>query len=300
MIAAVAPASAAVPSGNLLANPGGEDAPGASDTSTVFVPGWTTTGSFTAVAYGTPGFHGPVEGGGANYFTGGDGSEVAQASQTFDVSADAGLIDECRVSAKATGWFGGFEAQNDRAGADVAFLAADGSSLGSIQTGFPTAADRDGLTRFLTYSRTGQVPPGTRRMSFSVTAQRTDGTYNDGYADNLSLSLEEKPPPAGGVAHIPQAGRSVVVRRVRGTVTSSYTITLHLVPGLCIGEDDIKEALDAINLLLPGEPEIDATRREVSLTAAQDASGAAETALFSRGAFKIARRRPPSRSRSSL
>ena len=121
-----------------------------------------------------------------------------------------------------------------------------------------------------------------------MTAQRTDGTYNDGYADNLSLSLEEKPPPAGGVAHIPQAGRSVVVRRVRGTVTSSYTITLHLVPGLCIGEDDIKEALDAITLLLPGEPEIDATRGEVALTAAQDASGAAETALFSRGAFKIA------------
>lgn len=286
-----APAGAAVPSGNLLRNPGAEDGPGARDTSTVPVPQWTTTGSFTARAYGTPGTLGPFEGGGANFFAGGEGSEVATGSQTVDVAADSELVDACRVNATASGWFGGLAGQGDSAGAEVAFIGAGGENLGGLpRLGDPTAADRGGTSGYLAYSQTRQVAPGTRAIRFTVSARRTDGTYNDGYADNLSLSLAETEPPSGGVALIPEAGRSVIVRRVRGTVVLSYTITIRVPQGSCIGNDDIQTIVDAIAVRLVGKPVIDATRGEVALTAAQDASGVAQTALFSKGAFKLAQK----------
>ena len=285
-------AHAAVPSGNLVRNPGAEDGPGAQDTSTVPVPGWATTGSFTAVAYGdAPGFLGPIDGGGAGFFAGGDGSEAAQAVQEFDVAPDAGLIDQCRVSATASGWFGGAGSQGDSARAEVAFLGADRAVIGTgIQIGNPTVADRGGASGYRSYTQTARVVPGTRVIRFTVIASRTDGTYNDGYADNLSLALAESAAPAGGVAQIPEAGRSVVVTRVRGTVTIRNTLVVHVSPGSCLGEDDLQTIIDAVALLLVFKPEVDATRGEVAMTAAQDAKGAAETARFSKGAFKVAQK----------
>ena len=56
-LVAAAPAGAAVPTGNLLVNPGAEAGPGAPDASTQpAVPGWTVESTFTAVQYGAPAF----------------------------------------------------------------------------------------------------------------------------------------------------------------------------------------------------------------------------------------------------
>src|SRR3954447_15559821 len=75
-LAAAGAAGAAVPSGNLVQNPGAEAAEGASDASTVKAPPqWGTTPSLTAVKYGTPLFPSTEVsssiGGGANFFAGG-------------------------------------------------------------------------------------------------------------------------------------------------------------------------------------------------------------------------------------
>ena len=76
-----APASADLPSGNLVVNPGAEAAPGAQDSATsVPLPGWTVSGPLTAVAYGASSFptteDGTRLGGGANFFAGGPDGDV--------------------------------------------------------------------------------------------------------------------------------------------------------------------------------------------------------------------------------
>jgi hypothetical protein len=286
-------ADAALPEGNLLRNPGAEDGPGANNTSTVVAPPeWTTMGSFTAVAYGTPntlGFGQRPSDSGANFLAGGEGSELASGYQTIDVAANAQEIDACRVTATARGYFGGLDTQDDRAGADVAFFGEDGGAIDVFQTGYPTAADRNNTSGYLSYEKTARVPAGTRAIRFTVTAQRTDGTYNDGYADNLSLTLAETPPPSGSTSTaVPVSGQTVILRLVRGTVVFDYTITIFFPGGPCsITQEDVQRILDAVAVLLQGRPVVDATKGEVELTAAKDSSGATQTARLSRGAFRI-------------
>lgn len=283
--ATAATAGAAVPTGNLLQNPGAEDALGPP-------PAWTVAGSLTAVAYGTPGTLGldqrPSDGG-ANFFAGGEGGDIETGYQTIDVSAAAKEIDACRVSATAAGSFGGLESQGDRAGANVAFFSSSGEVIDVLQMGFPTAADRGGISGLLSYTKTARLPGGTRSIRYTLTAQRTDGSYNDGYADNLSLTLAETDPPSSsGAAPVPVAGQSVVVAVVRGSATLRYTVTIHIPGGACtISPEDVQRLIDAVAVALQGRPVIDATKGEVQLTAAKDASGATQTGRFSGGVFGI-------------
>ena len=61
------------------------------------------------------------------------------------------------------------------------------------------------------------MPSGTRSIQVVLTARRTEGTYNDGYADNVSLTLGPAPQPVVGVS-VNVAPVSGVVRvRLRGT-----------------------------------------------------------------------------------
>ncbi len=52
-----------------------------------------------------------------------------------------------------------------------------------------TEADRQGLTALLSTARTVAVPVGTRAIHAVLTMTRTDGTFNDGYADSLGVKL---------------------------------------------------------------------------------------------------------------
>jgi hypothetical protein len=75
---------------------------------------------------------------------------------------------------------------------------------------------------------------------------------------------------------------------VRGIVVFSYTITIFFPGGPCaLSQGDVQRLVDAIAVLLPGRPVIDATKGEVELTAAKDSSGGTQTARFSSGAFRI-------------
>src|SRR3954454_6606676 len=109
-----APASAALPAGNLVVNPGAEAGPGATDSGgQPALPGWTVTSTFTAVAYGTPEFLTTDDaaklGGGANFFVGGPGGEVSSASQTIDVSgARTDIEGPSGVSATLSALIGGY------------------------------------------------------------------------------------------------------------------------------------------------------------------------------------------------
>jgi len=53
--------------------------------------------------------------------------------------------------------------------------------------------DRGGLTSFLFRAATNPVPSGTRQIKLLLTMTRQSGSYNDGYADNLSLVLRGSP-----------------------------------------------------------------------------------------------------------
>jgi hypothetical protein len=76
------------------------------------------------------------------------------------------------------------------------FARADDYPLGRVQIGGFRAADRGNVTKLMRDSRTGLVPPGTRNILLTFTANRETGPYNDGYADDLSLVLPEPGAPA--------------------------------------------------------------------------------------------------------
>jgi hypothetical protein len=194
-------ASAALPGENLLQNPGAESAPGAPDAATIVPPpGWATTGEFTEVRYGASGGFPDVAvsaqiAGGANFFAGGNAA-VSTGTQAVDVSAAATQIDANGAQATLNAYIGGFDSQNDSATVVAVYLDAGGNQLGApVQIGPVTAADRTYKTTLLPRSTTAAVPAGTRQIRVVMTATRLDGSFNDGYIDNLRLSLSPQGAP---------------------------------------------------------------------------------------------------------
>jgi hypothetical protein len=196
---------------NLIVNGDAEAGPAPSLTTVVAVPGWTTiTGSFTVVSYATGGGFptnanpGPSNRG-ANFFTGGPGDDngVSVAVQSIDLSAGAADIDAGSVAFDLSGFLGGFSNQSDNARLLVSFLAEGGLGLGLAEIGPVTRTDRADLTGLLSRSATGFVPVGTRQVGLELRMTRLNGAYNDGYADNLALTLTgpATPPP---VANVPE------------------------------------------------------------------------------------------------
>jgi hypothetical protein len=198
-----APAGAQAPSGtsalfatNLLVNGDAESDTGAPSNSQVVKPtGWTTTGEFTAVQYGASGGFpdknspGPSDRG-KNFFGGGNVAK-STATQTIDLSSGAQAIDSGGVRFTLAGWLGGYGSQDDNAQATVTFLNAAGSALGVGRIGPVTAANRRSTTGLFKRSATGSVPVHARAARVVVTATRFEGTYNDGYSDDLSLVLNK-------------------------------------------------------------------------------------------------------------
>lgn len=185
-------AGSGVPAGNLLRNPGAEAAAGAQDTETVAVPDWTVEGAFTAVQYGAPGFltqeQSGTWAGGANFFGGGIGAS-SSAAQTVDVSAAAAEIDSGDVTVTLSALLGGYDGQDDAATVTARLLDGAGATLGAVTLGPVTRTDRGDATTLLSRTATQAVPAGTRAIVVRIDAARAAGSYNDGYADNLSLTL---------------------------------------------------------------------------------------------------------------
>jgi hypothetical protein len=267
---AAAPAGAAVPSGNLVVNPGAEAGPGSPDASQQLpLPGWTVESTFTAVQYGAPSFlttaDGAALGGGVNFFAGGPGGATAAATQVIDVSAAAAEIDAAKVSATLSALLGGYATQTDHATVTATFLSAAGAPIGSVGLPTVTATDRNGVTALVARSASAAVPAGTRLVSVRIDATRDEGSYNDGYIDNVSLVL-------GGGA--PVFHKTVVVRVVSGKVRvrrpgSRAFVELSGSEGIPLGST------------------VDTLSGVVELTSVPKAGGTPQSARFYEGVFKV-------------
>jgi hypothetical protein len=241
-------AHAAVPSGNLLQNGDAESGAGATDSSTVSpspIPGWTTTPNFTEHAYDPKGSGdfpdtdvATAIAGGNQFFAGGppaSGDNTTEtATQDVDVSGAATEIDGGGVTATLAADIGGFSSQEDNAVITATFLGSGGQELGHLTIGPVTATDRGMNTNLLARSTTGDVPAGARKVHVVITATRTDGSYNDAYVDNLSLTLTSKPAtsPGGGQPQVTgPAGNPLGLPAPHGCVdTRKFSFKLHHAP----------------------------------------------------------------------
>jgi len=266
---AAAPADAVVPGGNLLVNPGAEAGPGAPDASAQpAVPGWTVESTFTAVQYGAPAFltvaDGAALGGGANFFAGGPGGATSAGTQVVDVSGAAAEIDAGKVAATLSALLGGYATQTDHATVTATFLNAAGAPAGTV--GLPTVAptERGSVTALVARSASAPVPAGTRGISVRIDAIRDEGSYNDGYVDNVRLVL------AGPAVF----NKTVVVRVVSGKVRirvpgSNQFVDLTGTEGIPLGST------------------VDTLSGVVELTSVPRAGGSPQSARFYEGVFKV-------------
>jgi hypothetical protein len=189
-----------VPQGNLLRNPGAEDGQASqSGETTVEIPAWQTTSTFTVVPYGGGGapdfFTFPPTSesdrihGGKNFFSGGFRAGTSTATQTVDTSRAATLVDAGRVTATLSAWLSGFLSQPDPGTVEADFMGERGGPLGSVKIGPVTPDERDRDLKFVQKLAEAPVPPGTRTVRVTMTAVQQEGTYDDAYFDNLSFSL---------------------------------------------------------------------------------------------------------------
>jgi len=292
------PVGAAAAVTNLLQNPGAEAGPGGSDSSGGMPPpGWTVTGDLTTVQYGAAGGFPTTANsasidGGANFFAGGN-SPSSTASQTVDVAGGESGIDANTVSATLSGDLGGYATQDDSMVVVATYLSATGASLGSLTIGPVTQADRNGQTTLLPRSASGAVPAGTRSIQVVMTATRQEGTYNDGYADNLSLSLgsgsttttTSTPPPP------PVLGSTENVKLVSGKVF------IKLPPSATTGRasESLSKGAAFVPLTqarqIPVGSILDTRSGTVGLTAATPSAGKFYTGNFTAGIFELLQNR---------
>jgi len=179
---------------NLIRNAGAEAGEASqSGFDVVPIPKWTSSDNFTAVVYGASGFPTQTDPGpkkrGLNFFSGGPDTPSSSAQQTINVGALAADIDAGTVKYALSAFLGGFDGQDDAASLEAVFTDGPGTVLKSVTLVGPSAADRGNVTALLKRSGKGKVPVGTRKVQVELTMTRAAGSYNDGYADALSLVL---------------------------------------------------------------------------------------------------------------
>ncbi len=190
----------AIPSGNLVQNPGAENSPG-TDVATVVKPvGWTTTGNLSTWTYApregdkpTQAFSATI-GGGKNFFAGGPGDNSGKqtthtAAQTIDVSGAATEIDASQVGATLTAFIGGYTVDDDLATVTARFLDAAGAQLGSVRVGPVSIDDRKRLTVLLKRTAQANLPLNTRSIAVVITVTANGNGAHHAYIDNISLTL---------------------------------------------------------------------------------------------------------------
>lgn len=232
---------AAIPSGNLVVNPGAEDSPGAVADTVVRPVGWTTTGALTNWMYQAHELDRPTQafaatiGGGSNFFSGGPGGVAGQptATQAIDVSGAATEIDAGQVGATLSAFIGGYTVSEDLARVDAVFYDATGTRLGSLGIGPVTRDDRKRLTTLLPRKSTANVPKLTRRIGVVISVKVDNNGKNHAYVDNISLTLARviATPPATGKATLVAvcSGKTLVatVRPAKGSTVKSVAFRVN-------------------------------------------------------------------------
>ncbi len=182
---------------NLVKNPGAEAGPGAPSTGTTIAPPrWTATGNVTAAQYGGSGFPTTTSPGpekrGVNLFAGGSGTAGSSMEQRINVGALSDQINTGNIGYSLAAYLGGAGVQDDRATVDVTFADVEGNALGSDSLPAVLAADRGNVTGTIRRKARGLVPVNTRYILVTVTFTWAEGTYSNGYAEALSLILNEQ------------------------------------------------------------------------------------------------------------
>jgi hypothetical protein len=101
------------------------------------------------------------------------------------------VIDAGKAAFLLSGWLGGFLDQDDGTTLRATFLDANAHELGQATLGPVLAGERDKHTGTFLRQADGTVPPGTRQIAVHLEMTRTSCEYNDGYADDLGLSLQD-------------------------------------------------------------------------------------------------------------
>lgn len=114
---------------------------------------------------------------------------TTSATQTIDVSAASVLLASGQVKFVLSGWLGGYSDQNDNAVLSVQFVGATGQALGKASIGPVLSDARNGTSGLIQRSTSGIVPAGTTKIEVMLTMTKTDGSDNDGSADDLSLTF---------------------------------------------------------------------------------------------------------------
>src|SRR5690349_14112652 len=153
--------------------------------------GWlVVAGAPVVLRYDTgQGYPGPADPGppqrGSSFFGGGD-TPLSTLRQSVTLPRRSSQF---AVSA----WLGGYASQQDGARLSVEFLDAGGTPRGLVVLGPVTAEERSGRTGLLERSARGTVPPGSRTAVVTLQMTRSGGgTSNDGYADNISFTVEAR------------------------------------------------------------------------------------------------------------
>lgn len=189
------PAHSSLISKNLLRNGGAELGGAAADGKSVVKPqSWQTVGTFTAVGYGVAGLPGTQTsaniGGGKHFFAGGPTTAPASATQLVPVplswrkAVAAGL-----AFAQLSADLGGSRTKPDAAVVVVQFLSARGKALGGFKIGPVTPAQRDNMTAMMPVQAVHAVARSSRTLRVTIASPGGTGTYDDAYADNVSLRL---------------------------------------------------------------------------------------------------------------
>jgi hypothetical protein len=284
LLATAGPAAAALPSGNVVVNGNAELGPATANQTDAPAPsGWQTLPDFTSVAYGSAGFPTVADsaaiGGGNNFFAGGPDAGFGGTSavtQDIDLSSAAAELDAGNVKATLSADMGGAGTQGDSAFVVAIFTDASGQVA---PTGIPLnpvgAQDRGNVTGFV--HRTGCVglPAGIRKASVQIQANRSVGPYNDGYADNVSLTLSTTPCPVPlPPPQPPQPGFSSNAKPTRGRVFVKIP-----------GSGRFQELSDERSI--PVGSEVDTEKGAVQLQSAADLSGKTQAATFAGARFVV-------------
>ncbi|HEX8612619.1 MAG TPA: PEP-CTERM sorting domain-containing protein [Telluria sp.] len=195
-----ASASTAALGQNLIVNGDAEAGAGSQDGGAVVVPGWSVSGGLTSVNYGASGgFPAPGDAGpqnrGKNFFAGGVDTPASRAVQVIDLSAYSGAINGGHSQFDLSGWLGGYSTQSDNASLTAVFRDKNGNALFSQSLAPVGVGDRGGLTGLVFRDSHGLIPVGAALVDIVLDMRRTEGSYNDGYADNLSFSVAAVPEP---------------------------------------------------------------------------------------------------------
>jgi Ca2+-binding RTX toxin-like protein len=196
---------------NLVLNGDAESGPWATDFATAvdFPSGWgSRIGGFTTVTYAAGAgdinaLHSDAadpNGGGVAYFAGGPNSAQSSISQRISIGGFASAIDAGSVTLNLSYDLGGYSTQDDHMNITVSFKNSAFVTLDSLNVAGPVAADRGNVSQLLHESNSDLVPVGTRYIEITLTSTRVGaGTYNDGYADNISVTLSGEGVSGGAI-----------------------------------------------------------------------------------------------------